>query len=65
MRAQVSDAFPLAEQLKPAAAEHYQSEKSWPVGVQELTLSQPIAGRYMSNLSVDHGTISVTFGNLD
>jgi type IV pilus assembly protein PilA len=63
IRAQVSEAFPLAEQFKLAVVEHYQSNRSWPASVEELGLSQPVSGRYVAALSVDHGTVSVTFGN--
>lgn len=63
VRAQVSEAFPLADQLKSAVVKHYQSEQSWPANIEELGLSQPVSGRYVATLSVDHGTVSVTFGN--
>jgi type IV pilus assembly protein PilA len=63
IRAQVSEAFVLSDQIKPAVVKYYRSENSWPMGMQELHLSQPTAGRFVTDLSVDRGTISVTFGN--
>jgi Tfp pilus assembly major pilin PilA len=63
IRAQVSEAFPLAAQLEAAVVEHYQSDKSWAANIGELGLSQSPSGRYFSTLSVDQGTITVTFGN--
>jgi type IV pilus assembly protein PilA len=63
IRAQVSEAFVLSDRVKSAVVEHYGSEKTWPMGIQELNLSQPMSGRYVADLSVDHGTVSVTFGN--
>jgi type IV pilus assembly protein PilA len=62
IRAQVSEAFPLADQLKSTVVKHLQSDKSWPANIEELGL-QTASGRYVSNLSVDHGAVSVTFGN--
>ncbi len=63
IRAQVSEAFPLADQLETAAIEHHQSDKSWPANIGELGLSEIWSGRYVSTLSIDRGTITVTFGN--
>jgi Tfp pilus assembly major pilin PilA len=63
IRAQVSEAFVLADQVKSAVVAHYQSDKSWPANVEELGLSQPVSGRYVATLGVDRGTVSVTFGN--
>jgi hypothetical protein len=53
----------LGHQTKPAVVKYYRSENSWPMVMQELHLSQPTAGRFVTDLSVDRGTISVTFGN--
>jgi hypothetical protein len=62
IRAQVSEALVLAEPVKLAVVDQYRSQNSWPSGLQALDLSQPVSGRYVTDLSVDEGTISVTFG---
>jgi Tfp pilus assembly major pilin PilA len=63
IRAQVSEAFVLSDRVKPAVVKYYRSDKSWPVGMQELHLAQPVSGRYVADVTVNHGTVSVTFGN--
>jgi Pilin (bacterial filament)/Protein of unknown function (DUF2628) len=63
IRAQVNEGFLLTGQLKSAVVKKYVTTKSWPVSIDDLTLSQPMSGQYVSTLAVDHGTISVTYGN--
>jgi Tfp pilus assembly major pilin PilA len=63
IRAQVNEGFLLTNQMKSAVVTKYVSTKSWPVSIEDLNLSQPIAGQYVAALAVDHGTISVTYGN--
>jgi Tfp pilus assembly major pilin PilA len=63
IRAQVSEAFPLADQVETAVSEHYEANKSWAANIEELDFSQSPSGRYVSTLSVDRGTVTVTFGN--
>jgi hypothetical protein len=64
IRAQVTEGFVLTEQLKSAVVKSYQSNGVWPSSISELRLSQPMSGRYVAALSVDGGTITVTYGNL-
>jgi type IV pilus assembly protein PilA len=63
IRTQVNEGFLLTRQMKSAVVKKYVSTKSWPVSIEDLTLSQPTSGQYVAALSVDHGTISVTYGN--
>jgi Pilin (bacterial filament)/Protein of unknown function (DUF2628) len=63
IRAQVSEGFILTEQLKTAVVKRYQSNGVWPASISELRVSQPVSGRYVASLSVDRGTITVTYGN--
>jgi type IV pilus assembly protein PilA len=63
IRAQVNDGFLLTNQIKSAVAKRYLSTKSWPVSIEDLNLSQPLSSQYVVALAVDHGTISVTYGN--
>jgi hypothetical protein len=58
----VNPVIPLAEPLKSALVVRYRWDKAWPTNIEELRFSPP-AGRYVTHLSVDHGTISMTFGN--
>ena len=63
IRAQVNEGFLLTSQMKSAVVKKYMSTKSWPVSIDDLSLSQPMSGRYVAALGVDHGTVSVTYGN--
>jgi uncharacterized RDD family membrane protein YckC/Tfp pilus assembly major pilin PilA len=63
IRAQVSDGLLLTNQLETAVVKSYQSNKVWPTSITELSLSQPLSGPYIAALAVDHGAISVTYGN--
>jgi hypothetical protein len=62
VRAQVLETIPLAEPLESAAVAHFRFDKSWPANIEELSIP-PVTGRYVARLSVDHGTVSATFGN--
>jgi hypothetical protein len=59
----VNEGLFLADQMKSAVVKKYVSTKAWPVSIEELSLSQPMSGQYVGALAVDHGTISVTYGN--
>ena len=63
IRVQVNEGFLLTGQIKSAVVKKYVSTKSWPKGIGELNLSQPMFGQYVAALAVDRGTISVTYGN--
>jgi Pilin (bacterial filament) len=49
--------------VPPNVCKKYLSAKSWPVSIENLNLSQPLSGKYVAALAVDHGTVSVTYGN--
>jgi Tfp pilus assembly major pilin PilA len=61
IRAQVREGFLVANQMKSAVVENYESSKSWPEG--HVDISQLISGQYIEALAIDRGTISVTYGN--
>jgi type IV pilus assembly protein PilA len=63
IRTQVNEGFLLTSQIKSAVVKKYVSTKSWPLSIEDLSLSQPMSGQYVSALEVDHGTVSVTYGN--
>jgi Tfp pilus assembly major pilin PilA len=63
IRVQVNEGFLLTDQIKSAVVKKYVSTKSWPLSIEDLSLSQPMSGQYVAALTVDHGTISVTYGN--
>jgi type IV pilus assembly protein PilA len=63
IRAQVNEGFLLTNQMKSAVVKKYVLTKSWPASIEDVTLSQPLSGQYVAALAVDHGTISVTYGN--
>lgn len=63
IRAQVNEGFLLTGQIKSAVVKKYAATKSWPVSIEDLSLSRPMSGQYVAALAVDHGTVSVTYGN--
>lgn len=63
IRAQVAQGLMLANPLKVAVAERYASDKSWPGSLTDLAAPQPSLGDYVSAITVNRGTISITFGN--
>jgi Tfp pilus assembly major pilin PilA len=63
IRTQVNEGFLLTSQIKSAVVKKYVSTKSWPVSIEGLNLSQPMSGEHVAALAVDHGTVSVTYGN--
>jgi Tfp pilus assembly major pilin PilA len=63
IRTQVNEGFLPTGQIESAVVKKYVSTKSWPLSVEELSLAQPRSGEYVAALAVDHGTISVTYGN--
>jgi Tfp pilus assembly major pilin PilA len=61
IRAQVTEGFAIADELKPKIASRYQSNKSWPANLADLGVPQPSLGRYVEKITLDHGTISVEY----
>jgi type IV pilus assembly protein PilA len=63
VRAQVAQGLMLAKPLENAVAEHYRQQHRWPVELLDLGISQPPSSQYVSTIGLDHGTVSITYGN--
>jgi Tfp pilus assembly major pilin PilA len=63
IRAQVNEGVLLARQIELEVVKKYASTESWAVSIEDLNISQPLSARYVTALVVDHGTVSVTYGN--
>jgi Tfp pilus assembly major pilin PilA len=63
IRAQISEGLRLSGPLKTAVANQYAATKSWPATLADLGISQAYSGHYVTAIAVDHGTISIQYGN--
>jgi hypothetical protein len=63
IRGQVMEGLAMAGHLKSAVVHSYVATHQWPESLDGLQLVQPLSGRYVAGLSVDHGTITIGFGN--
>jgi Tfp pilus assembly major pilin PilA len=62
LRLQVADGLVRANPLKAAIVAKYAADRSWPESYADLGEPQPIPGRYVTRIVVDHGTISIKYG---
>jgi type IV pilus assembly protein PilA len=62
LRLQVADGLVRANPLKAAIVAKYAADRSWPESYADLGEPQPIPGRYVARIAVDHGTISIRYG---
>ncbi len=67
IRAQVTEGLNLAGAVKASVAEYYAQNGSWPVGLVGATpalgYDNNPSGKYVSNVDVATGTITIKFGN--
>ncbi len=63
VRAQVAQGLILAQPLERAIAEQYQLRHRWPVGLTDLGVSPSPSSRYVAAIDLDHGTLSIVYGN--
>jgi hypothetical protein len=63
IRSQVAEGLSLADPLKSSVVQSYVANHRWPESLDGLQLVQPLSGRYVASLSVDHGTITIGYGN--
>jgi type IV pilus assembly protein PilA len=65
IRSQVSEGLTMAAAAKASVAEFYANRGTWPADNSEAGLGNPstIEGKYVSEIEVDGGGITVTFGN--
>jgi len=63
IRAQVNEGLMLAAPLQLAVAERFESTKAWPSDMTEVGHSPTLSGGFVDTLTMDHGTISIRYGN--
>ncbi len=63
IRAQVSEGLTLAQSVKTAVQENFGATGVWPTNLTALGITNPPEGKYVSDISVDTGTITITYGN--
>jgi hypothetical protein len=63
IRAQISEGLVLSDPIKTAVANQYATTKSWPITLTDLGVSEHLSGHYVTEIVVDHGTISIQYGN--
>jgi hypothetical protein len=63
IRAQVAEGLSLAQPLEAAVAHHYGTDGRWPEGLGDIGVSQAPSGQYVVAVYLDHGTLTITYGN--
>ena len=63
IRAQVTEGLNLSAALKASVSEEFADSGLWPLNLAALGITSPPSGRYVDNLILTDGTISVTYGN--
>jgi type IV pilus assembly protein PilA len=63
VRAQVAQGLMLAKPLERAVAEQFRRQHRWPAELADLGVSHTPFGQYLATISLDHGTLSITYGN--
>ncbi|MCZ6880716.1 MAG: pilin [Gammaproteobacteria bacterium] len=63
IRAQVTEGLNLSAALKASVSEEFADSGLWPANLAALGITNPPSGRYVNNLILTTGTISVTYGN--
>jgi type IV pilus assembly protein PilA len=63
VRAQVTEGLNLASDLKAAVGETFANDGTWPADNLALGITAAKTGKYVTDVSVANGTITITFGN--
>lgn len=65
IRSQVTEGLNLASAVKASVAEFFAQNGSWPVNNNQAGVGEAIniAGKYVDNVNVSNGTITITYGN--
>jgi type IV pilus assembly protein PilA len=65
IRAQVSEGMTLSAALKASISEYFADRGEWPGGLADLGIDEanPPSGKYVEEITVDTGTINITYGN--
>jgi type IV pilus assembly protein PilA len=63
IRAQVSEGMTLASSVKASVSEFFADRGTWPADLTDLGIDNAPSGKYVESLTVDDGTIIITYGN--
>ena len=68
IRSQVSEGLTLASSVKASVSEFYADRGTWPTdlgtgGTGDLGLTAPPSGKYVTGITVNAGTMTITYGN--
>ena len=63
IRSQVSEGLAMASATKASVAEYFADRGIWPADNNALGVTTAPTGKYVSGISVNTGTITITYGN--
>jgi len=63
VRAQVSEGPEMASALKASMTEYWGEHGSWPADNNALGITNTISGKYVQQLNVVNGVLTITYGN--
>ena len=63
IRAQVTEGLSLASAVKTSVAEVYADEGAWPADLVEAGITASPTGKYVTGITIDTGTIVITYGD--
>jgi type IV pilus assembly protein PilA len=63
IRSQVSEGLTLASSVKASVGEFYADRGEWPEDLDALGITDEPAGKYVTGIQVDAGTINITYGD--
>ena len=64
VRSQVTEGLNLASDLKAGVAESFAQAGTWPANNNSLGITQVKSGKYVSDVSVNTGSIRITYGGV-
>ena len=64
VRSQVTEGLNLASDLKAGVAESFAQAGTWPANNNSLGITQVKSGKYVSDVSVNTGSITITYGGV-
>ena len=63
IRSQVSEGLAMASATKASVAEYFADRGVWPATRADPGITSSPTGKYVSDIQIDNGTITVTYGN--
>ncbi len=63
IRSQVSEGMTLASSVKASVSEFFADRGVWPTDLDDLGIANAPSGKYVASITVDDGTLTITYGN--